>query len=179
MHTDPSRERTSESWKSLASVLLIWSMASLGTASTASADAPTTIDDRGDVATWSQADLDERPLDLDPAHVAWELEALSMAREQISIGGITALQWISATAIIAGAVTFALLGLFAGIASAAGNTNDATTLLTLGASIGPPLAGLGILGLCLAELDGGLHHRRAIDGRIRRLRRATRPPRER
>ncbi|MBX7194817.1 MAG: hypothetical protein K1X94_22370 [Sandaracinaceae bacterium] len=145
----------------------------LGAASSV-AQAQTLELDAGSIAARTNAELDDAPLDLEPGHVLLEIAALEAARESISIGGITALQWTSIAVMIAGGVTFAVYGLLAGVAALADNDRGASEAITIGAVVASVAIPLGVLGLCLAELDEGLHRRRALDGRITRLRRASR-----
>ncbi len=130
--------------------------------------------DREGLLARSDVELSQAPIPLDAATVAFELEVLDAQRNAVDIGGITALQWTSAVVIILGVVTMAVMGLGAAFVSATSNPEAGGTFAAVGGSVLLGTVVLGTLGLGLAELDGNLHHRRAIDGRIRALRRARR-----
>ncbi len=130
--------------------------------------------DRDGMLARTDVELSQAPVPIDPASIAFELEVLDAQRNAVDIGGITALQWTSAVVIILGVVTMAVMGLGAAFVSAAGNPDAGGTWAAVGGSVLLGTVVLGTLGLGLAELDGNLHHRRAIDGRIRTLRRARR-----
>lgn len=148
-------------------------VATSGLPESACAQAPSTAD-RAQLLARSDATLAEAPLVVDPASIAFELEVLQAQRDAVDIGGTTALQWTSAVLMILGAVSMAVLGLGAAFVGLAGNSHDAGVLAGVGGITLLCTLVLGGLGLGLAELDGNLHHRRTIDGRIRRLRRAQR-----
>lgn len=153
--------------------LLVALVACLGVPERACAQtAPAT--DREVLLARTDAELSSAPVVIDPAAVAFELEVLDAQRDTVDIGGTTALQWTSAVLMIVGGVTMAVLGLGAAFIAGGGNSRDAGVLAGIGGVTLACTLVLGGLGLGLAELDGNLHHRRAIDGRIRTLRRARR-----
>jgi hypothetical protein len=116
-------------------------------------------------------ELQSEPIPQEP-YLSLELELVTDQRQHIDIGGITALQWISAIVMIAGGVTAAIGGLIALVIVA--SSGDAAGVL--GALGGGGLGGVALGGtvLALCELDGNLHRRRELDGRIRVLRSAQR-----
>ena len=109
------------------------------------------------------------PVPTDPLAIALELALVRDQRNAIDIAGITALQWTGAVIMISGAIA-AVLGETYGTLLYAGGYGEAFLAETLGGGWAGLVLGSLILGLC--ELDGNLHRRRAVDGRIRRLRRA-------
>jgi hypothetical protein len=119
-------------------------------------------------------ELESEPISLDPRIAALELELVIEQRNAIGVGAINALQWFGALIMIAGGVTAlvgALIGAFVSI------ENDASGVF--GGFCGGGLGGvaLGAMLLGFAEIDGNLHRRRELDGRIRRLRRSGMVPR--
>jgi hypothetical protein len=151
-------------------VVLLTCLGFSARASAQAASAP----DREALLARTDAELSSEPVVVDPAAIAFELEVLDAQRDTVDIGGTTALQWTSAVLMILGAVTMAVLGLGAAFVAAGGNSDDAGRLVAAGGITLACTLALGGIGLGLAELDGNLHHRRAIDGRIRTLRRARR-----
>lgn len=123
----------------------------------------------------SNEQLRAEPLPADAMTAAAELELIIAQRNDIDIAGITALQWIGAIFMIAGGAFAVLGGAFGGLIALLGSPDDGAALagIALGAGGGAALV-LGLPMVLLAELDGNLHRRRAIDSRIDAIRLAQR-----